>query len=79
VHEILGLTPDDEGFVHVPCERHPVRAVAKGSDDNLDEFVIVVTGWPGEQPSFLGLSLDEARRLVIHLVRVLNEPPARMP
>jgi hypothetical protein len=79
VREFLGLTPDDRGFVHVSCERHPVRVVAKGRDDNLNEFVIVVTGGPNEQPSFLGLSLDDARRLLIHLVRVLNEPPARMP
>jgi hypothetical protein len=78
VRDLFGLTPDAAGFVHIPAERHPVRFVAKGRDDNRDEFVLVITGEPDETPSYLALSLDDARSLVTHLVRVLREPPARM-
>jgi hypothetical protein len=60
VSEFFGLTPDAEGFVHIPAERHPVRVVAKGRDDNLDEFIIVTRGGPEEPPSYLALSLDDA-------------------
>ena len=55
----------------------PVRFVAKGRDTNRDEVVLVITGEPEEAPSYLALSLDDARRLVKHLLRVLHEPPMR--
>src|SRR4051812_15489027 len=61
------------GFIHVPAERHPVRFVAKGRDDARDEFVLLITGAPEEAPSYLALSLDDARLLLKHLLRVLQE------
>jgi hypothetical protein len=78
VPDLFGLTPDAAGFVHISAERHPIRFVAKGRDENRDEFVLVITGDPEEAPSYLALSLDDARRLVKHLFRVLDEPPARL-
>ena len=78
MRDLFGLMPDARGFVHIAAERHPVRFVAKGRDENSDEFVLVITGEPDEVPSYLALSLDDARRLVKQLLRVLTEPPARM-
>jgi hypothetical protein len=77
VRDLSGLTPDAAGFVRVTAERHPVRFVAKGRDENREELVLVITGDPDGPPSYLALSLDDARRLLKHLLRVLTEPEAR--
>jgi hypothetical protein len=76
VRDFFGLTPDADGFVSIPAERHHLRSVAKGRDLKGDEFVIVITGEQGAVPSYLALSVDEARALFNHLLRVLQEPPA---